>query len=163
MSGNRNHGRALGVGLAAGTMAALLAAAAFAQPGPGRGPMAGFGGPAGPGVRALKAVRAGLATLDLTDEQATKIKALFETRKPAFESLRTRTQADARALHEAANATTPDPTAVGTAFLKLKEGRADAKEAFDGLMADIRGVLTPEQRTKLEGYLAALKHLRRRG
>ena len=163
MRGNGNHRRTLGVGLAAGTMALLLGVAAFAEPGPGWGPMAGPGGRPGPGLRLLKAVRAGLATVDLTDEQTTKIKALFETRKPAFESLKTRIRADAKALHEAANATTPDPTAVGTAFLKLKEDRADAKDSLEGLMTDIRAVLTPEQRTKLDAYLAALKHLRRRG
>ena len=125
------------------------------------GPMAGPGG--GPGGQIVRALRTALSTLDLTDDQQARIKAIFEAKKAGLEALRTQMQADAKALHDAANATTPDPATVGAAFLKLKGNRADAKDQFDALMADVKAVLTADQRTRLEASLATLKHLRRRG
>jgi Spy/CpxP family protein refolding chaperone len=147
------------LGFVAATAALLLATAAYAQLGPG--PMAGPGG--GPGRQIVRALRTALATLDLTDDQKAKIKAVFEAKRAGFEALRTEMRADAKALHEAANAATPDPATVGAAFLKLKENRADAKDQFDALIVDVKAVLTADQRTRLEASIATLKHLRRRG
>jgi Spy/CpxP family protein refolding chaperone len=163
--------RKTALGLVAGSLALLLATAAHAQFGPGPmggpGPMAGAGPMAGPGgVRGgqvVRALRTALATLDLTDDQKAKIKATFEAKKAGFEALRTQMQTDAKALHDAANATTPDPATVGAAFLKVKEGRSEAKDQLDALMADVKAVLTADQRTRLEASLATLKQLRRRG
>ena len=156
---NRITTRKTTLGLLAATAALLVTTAASAQFGPG--PMAGPGG--GPGRQIVRALRTALATLDLTDDQRAKIKAIFEAKKAGFETLRTEMRADAKALHEAANAATPDPATVGAAFLKLKENRADAKDQFDALMVDVKAVLTADQRTRLEASLATLKHLRRRG
>ena len=151
--------RKMMLGFVAATAALLLATAAYAQLAPA--PMAGPGG--GPGRQIVRALRTALATLDLTDGQRAKIKAIFEAKKAGFETLRTEMRADAKALHEAANAATPDPATVGAAFLKLKENRADAKDQFDALMVDVKAVLTADQRTRLEASIATLKHLRRRG
>jgi Spy/CpxP family protein refolding chaperone len=170
---NGNVTRKSLLGLAAGSVALLLATAAYAQFGPGptggpgpmsgagMGPMAGPGG--GPGRQVVRALRTALATLDLTDDQKARIKAVFEAKRAGFESLRTQMQADAKALHDAANAPDPDPATVGAAFLKLKQDRAGAKDQFDALMADVKAVLTADQRTRLDASLATLKQLRRRG
>lgn len=159
------------LGFVTATAALLLATAAYAQfgpgpmagagPGAGMGPMAGPGG--GPGRQIVRALRTALATLDLTDDQRAKIKATFEAKKAGFETLRTEMRADAKALHEAANAATPDPATVGAAFLKLKADRAGAKDQLDALMADVKAVLTSDQRTRLDASLATLRQLRRRG
>jgi len=153
------------LGLAAGSVALLLATGAAAQFGPG--PMGEPGAMAGPragrGGQIIRALRMALSTLDLTDAQQAKVKGIFESKKAGFEALRSQMQADTKALHVAANATTPDPATVGAAFLKLKGDRADAKDQFDALMADVKAVLTPDQRTRLEASLTPLKHLRRRG
>jgi len=159
------------LGFVAATAALLLGTAAYAQlgpgpmagagPGAGMGPMAGPGG--GPGRQIVRALRTALATLDLTDDQKAKIKAVFEAKRAGFEALRAEMRADARALHEAADAATPDPATVGAAFLKLKADRAAAKDQLEALMADVKAVLTADQRTRLDASLATLRQLGRRG
>lgn len=143
-----------GIGLlalaVAGTLAVALAAAA--QPGPWA---AGQGGPF------LRALRGGLATVGVTDEQKTKIRAILEAKKDAGQALAAKTRTDAKALHDLANAATPDPAAVGKAFLTLKGDRDAIKTMAEGVLADVKAVLTPEQAGKLDGYLAALKQMRR--
>ncbi len=144
----------LAVALAVGLGAAL---AASAQPfGPG-GP-GGHGGQAGPFLRAL---RGGLATLDLTDDQKAKIRTILESKKDAGQALALTVRTDAKALHDLAAAPNPDPAAVGAAFLKVKADRDAVKNAMEGLLDEIKTVLTPDQQTKLDGYLAALKQMRR--
>jgi Spy/CpxP family protein refolding chaperone len=113
----------------------------------------------------MRALRGGLATLGLTDDQRTKIKAILTAKKDAGTALRQTMRTDARALHDLASAATPDPAAVGTAFLKVKANREKARTMAEGALGEIKSVLTPDQATKLDGYFAALKQLRqaRRG
>ena len=144
-----------GIGLLALAVAGALAVAlaAAAQPGPPAG--AGRGGPF------LRALRGGLATVGVTDEQKAKIVAILEAKKDAGQALAAKTRTDAKALRDLANVATPDPTEVGNAFLTLKGDREAAKAMAEGVLADVKAVLTPEQAAKLDAYLAALKHLRK--
>ena len=136
---------------AAGALAVALAAAA--QPGPPAG--AGKGGPF------LRALRGGLATVGVTDEQKARITAILEAKKEAAQALAAKTRTDAQALRNLADATAPDPTAVGKAFLTLKGDREAAKAMAEGVLADVKAVLTPEQAGKLDVYMAALRQMRR--
>jgi Spy/CpxP family protein refolding chaperone len=120
--------------------------------------MAGPGRGHGPFIRAL---HGGLATLGLTDDQKTKIKAVLASKKDAGLALRQKMRTDASALHGLTSAANPDPAAVGAAFLKVKANRDAARAMATGVIADVKTVLTPEQQTKLDGYLAALKQFRR--
>ncbi|MFI5182526.1 MAG: hypothetical protein ACHQPI_14165 [Thermoanaerobaculia bacterium] len=115
----------------------------------------------GQGRPFLRALRGGLATAGVTDDQKTKIKAILEGKKDAAQVLAAQTRVDAKALHDLANAATSDPATVGKAFLTLKGDRDAAKALADGVLTQIKGVLTPEQAGKLDGYLAALKQVRR--
>jgi len=145
----------------AGLLALALAVAlgatlvATAQPAP-QGPQ---------GRPFMRALRGGLATLGLTDDQKTKIKAILTAKKDAGTALRQKMRADAESLHDLAKAATPDPAAVGTAFLKVKANREKARNMAEGALDEIKSALTPDQATKLDGYFAALKQLRqaRRG
>ncbi len=114
-----------------------------------------------PGRPFIRAVRGGLATLDLTDDQKTEIKAILLSKKEAGTALRQKIRADARALQDLASASTPDPAAVGTAFLKVKANREQARNMAEGALDEIKRVLTPDQATKLDGCFAAMKQLRR--
>ncbi len=140
-----------GIALAAALGVALVAAAQ-------RGPMAGPGRGHGPLIRAL---RGGIATLALTDEQKTKVKAVLASKKDAGRALRQKMRTDASALRDLAGATNPDPAAVGAAFLKVRANREAARALAKGVLTDVKAVLTPDQRAKLDGYLAALKQFRR--
>jgi len=139
------------VALVAGLGAAL---AASAQP-------FGPGGPGGKGGSFLRALRGGLATLDLTDDQKAKIRTILESKRDAGQALALTVRTDAKALHDLAAAPNPDPAAVGAAYLKVKADRDAVRNAMEGVLGEIKTVLTPDQQTKLDGYLAALKQMRR--
>lgn len=145
-----------GAGLLAVALAVGLGAAwtVSAQP-------FGHGGRGGRGGPFLRALRGGLSTLDLTDDQRTRIRTILESKRDGAEALALKMRSDARALHDLAGASNPDPAAVGAAFLKVRANREAARGAAEGVLDEIKTVLTPDQRTKLDGYLAALKQMRR--
>jgi Spy/CpxP family protein refolding chaperone len=131
--------------LAAG---ALAARASLAQPAPGPG-------------RFARGIRAAMATLDLTDAQKDKVKAIFASHKDEAEAFHATMKTDRDALKAAASATNPDPAAVGAAFLKVRADGEAAKAKMKAVKAEIDAVLTPEQRAKLEGWIAAHRQERR--
>jgi Spy/CpxP family protein refolding chaperone len=131
---------------------ALAGSAALAQPAPG--------GPGGPNKLA-QGIRAAMATLDLSDAQKEKIKAIFESHKEEGAALRAQAKADRDALKAAASAAKPDPAVVGAAFLKVRADRETAKAKMKAVRAEIDAVLTPEQRAKLDGWIAAHRQMRR--
>ena len=116
---------------------------------------------AGRGGPFIRALRGGLATLGLTDDQKAKIVAILQAQKEAGQTLASKLRTDGQALKELAGAATPDPSAVGNAFLTLKADREAARAMADGILTDVKAVLTPEQVAKLDAYLAALRHLRK--
>jgi len=127
---------------------ALAAGAALAQPAPGGQ------------NRLAQGIRAALSTLDLSDAQKEKIKAIFESHKEEGAALRARTKADREALKAAASAAKPDPAVVGAAFLKVRADGEAAKATMKAVRAEIDAVLTPEQRAKLDGWIAAHRQMR---
>jgi Spy/CpxP family protein refolding chaperone len=127
--------------------AALAAGAALAQPGPGPN-------------RLAQGIRAAMATLDLSDAQKEKIKAIFASHKEEGAALRAQAKADRDALKAAASAAKPDPATVGAAFLKVRADGEAAKAKMKAVRAEIDAVLTPEQRAKLDGWIAAHRQMR---
>jgi Spy/CpxP family protein refolding chaperone len=105
-------------------------------------------------------LRRALASLDLTQNQKSDIRALFEQAKPAIEDLRARVRSGRVELRAAAAATPADPAAVGKAFLSLRTDREALRGAFENLVSEIRAVLTPAQQSRFDGYLDALKRRR---
>jgi Spy/CpxP family protein refolding chaperone len=128
---------------------ALAAGAALAQPAPG-----------GPG-RFAHGIRAAMATLDLTDAQKTKVKAIFESHKGEGQAFREQAKANRQALRAAASDAAPDPAAVGAAFLKVRADGEAAQAKMKAVKGEIDAVLTPEQKAKFEGWIAAHRQQRR--
>ena len=125
--------------LAAGT------AIAQAQPAPGR---------------LARGIRAAMATLDLTDAQKDKVTAIFASHKDEGMAFRAQAKADRQALKAAASAANPDPAAVGAAFLKVRADGQAAAAKMKAVRTEIDAVLTPEQRAKLDGWIAAHRQQR---
>lgn len=92
----------------------------------------------------------GLSRLDLTDSQKAEVQRIMDARKATFESLRERARADWEALDAAADAQSPNPATVGAAYLKLRASREAMQAERKALMDQIRSILTPEQRDKLD-------------
>ena len=129
----------------------LAGSAAFA----GQGFRGGREGAPGRGLRAA------LATLELTDDQKAKTKALFEAEKPAFESLRQEGRAAREALKASAAAAAPDPAAVGAAYLRVDAHRKAVRAQREASREKLEALLTAEQRAKLDGWRAAHRQMRR--
>jgi Spy/CpxP family protein refolding chaperone len=127
---------------------ALAGSAALAQPAPGGQ------------NRLAQGIRAAMATLDLSDAQKEKIKAIFASHKDEGAALREQAKADREALKAAASAAKPDPAVVGAAFLKVRADGETAKAKMKAVRAEIDAVLTPEQRAKLDGWIAAHRQMR---
>lgn len=133
-------------GAAALLMAGALAAGtALAQPAPGR---------------FARGVRAAMATLDLSDAQKEKVKAIFASHKDQAVAFRTQAKANREALRATASAADPDPATVGAAFLKVRADAKALKAQLEGVHAEINGVLTPEQKARLDGWIAAHRQQR---
>ena len=139
------------LGAAAVLLTGALAGSALAQPGPG--------GPGGQ-HKLAQGIRAALSTLDLSDAQKEKIKAIFESHKEEGAALRAKTKADREALKAAASAAKPDPAVVGAAFLNVRADGEAAKAKMKAVRAEIDAVLTPEQKAKLDGWIAAHRQMR---
>jgi Spy/CpxP family protein refolding chaperone len=137
------------LGAAALLLAGALAAGtsiAQAQPAPGH---------------FARGIRAAMATLDLTDAQKDKVKAIFASHKDEGMAFHAQAKANRDALKAAASAANPDAVLVGTAFLKVRADGQAAKEKMKAVRIEIDAVLTPEQRAKLDGWIAAHRQLRR--
>jgi Spy/CpxP family protein refolding chaperone len=124
---------------------ALAAGTALAQPHPGR---------------MARGIRAAMATLDLTAAQQDKVKAIFTSHKDERMAFRQQAKANREALKAAASAPKPDAAAVGVAFLKVRADGQAAAGKMKAVRAEIDAVLTPEQRAKLDGWIAARRQQR---
>ena len=138
------------LGTAALTLA-LGAGAAGAQP----------PGPDGPGGLGPRMGRAeGMArVLGLTEAQKDQVRQLMEGRRAEHEALRAKLEENRHELQKALESASPDAVAVGELAIeghRLREQGRALREAQD---AAVRGLLTPEQRTKFD----ALKALRDEG
>jgi Spy/CpxP family protein refolding chaperone len=74
----------------------------------------------------------------------------MDSRKATFESLHGRTQADWEALRDASEASNPNASTVGAAFLKLRADREAMRAERESTMQEIRSILTSEQKDKLD-------------
>jgi protein CpxP len=92
----------------------------------------------------------GLSGLDLTESQKADVKRIKESRKATIESLRERMRADWDALDAAAEAQSPNPSAVGAAYLKVRANREAMRAEHKATMDQVRSILTPEQQQKLD-------------
>jgi Spy/CpxP family protein refolding chaperone len=93
--------------------------------------------------------------LNLTDDQQASWKSMREQHRTEMEPLRQ----EGRDLHQKLRATmdapNPDPAAVGTAMLALKQHREKMKAAETAFEGRLTSLLTPEQKTKYEALRAA--------
>jgi Spy/CpxP family protein refolding chaperone len=139
------------IGLAVRTTALALTLAGGVALGQNQGGGGHFG----------RGIRAAMATLDLSDAQKDKVKAIFTSHKEQFQAFRTQAKANREALRAAASADNPDPAAVGAAFLRVRADGKAMKSPLEGVHAEINGVLTPDQKSRLDGWIAAHKQQRR--
>lgn len=151
----------LGPGLIAlVAIAFTFAPAAVAQPGPATpdAPPGLMRGPGGPGI--LGHLRFLDLYLELTDDQRTEARALFEARHGELAALRREMRTVRAELAEHLEGANPDPTTIGTLTLELKTLRGELHQELTDLREAFRGLLTLEQQSKLD-HLHEARQVRR--
>jgi Spy/CpxP family protein refolding chaperone len=91
----------------------------------------------------------------LTAAQRESFRTLHEEQRKATEPLRSEGRELHAKLEAALESDNPDPTAVGTAMLALKQQRAKMKAAEEAFRGRMKAQLTPEQQEKLQAFEAA--------
>jgi Spy/CpxP family protein refolding chaperone len=135
------------VSLAAAGLLVLGAAVAGPRLAEHAGCMGGFGGGGFGRMYHL------LADLDLSDSQKSAIKEVFAAEQPNLEPLIDRKIETHKALFEAVHAGTLDEGAVRAAAKRAASADADLAVGKAVLFSKLRGVLTTEQRDKVDALL----------
>jgi Spy/CpxP family protein refolding chaperone len=91
-----------------------------------------------------------LASLDLTDEQKSQMKAILKDEEPRIEPLMDRVLSTKKDLFDAVHARTFDETGVRSASTAAARASADMAVEKARMVARIRDVLTDEQQERLE-------------
>lgn len=99
----------------------------------------------------------GLSRLDLTDSQKAEVKRIMESKKSTFEALRERMRNDWEALDATAEAQSPNTSAVGAAYLKVRADREAMRAERKATMEQVRSVLTSEQQQRLDNMVQERK------
>ena len=92
----------------------------------------------------------GLSKLNLTESQKNDVRQILDSRKATFQSLHDQARANWDALRTVAESQTPDTSAVGAAFLKLRASRQALRAERESAMQEIRSHLTTEQQNQLD-------------
>ena len=136
--------RTIGIGIAL----VMIAGMAFAQ---------APAGPPRPGLAAL------VNYLQLTPDQKAAWRQIHQETAAAIKPLRENAIDLAKQLHTAVTASTPDQAAIGKLALALHSVRDEIRTTRKSSEEKLAAVLTAEQKTKFEAFLAAGKAIRRRG
>lgn len=129
------------------SLAVAAPLAAQAPPGGGPPPAGGPGG--GPPDQVLADV------LGFTEAQLAQLRTLAEARRASADSLRTQQMEAEKALGDALKASSPDAATVGAALLRVEGLRKQLASLDEGFRTSVAGLLTAEQKTKLESLRAA--------
>ena len=91
-----------------------------------------------------------LESLGLTGVQLQKARAIFEAQERASIPARAELELAHLDLRKLMNADTPDRAAIGSQLDKIGRMQTEMRKAHTFAMLDLRAMLTPEQRKKLE-------------
>jgi len=135
-------------------LAFLVALPLAAQPhmgGPNGGPPPGPGGPGGPGPDPVAVLK---DFLGLSDAQLQQLKTLGDARNQAAQALQQQAMAAQQALGDALNAATPDPAAIGSALLAVRNVEKQFGDIQKAFKTGFEGLLTGDQKTKYASLAA---------
>ncbi|HEX4956040.1 MAG TPA: periplasmic heavy metal sensor [Thermoanaerobaculia bacterium] len=146
--------------------ATLTAVAAPPRPvqGPGQGQGQGPAAAEARGPHGGHLLRLAAHYLQLTDEQTTAARQIFEDARTAAQPLIEQLRTSRQQLRDLLDQANPDAAAVGQAVIAADATREQLRALREDATADFRALLTTEQQARLDAFLAALHALRdRRG
>jgi len=148
--------KALVLTLLLGTL--MLPALASARQNPGnqgqQGSGAGLGLGEG-GAHIITNVRFLTRYLGLSNAQVTQVQGFLQTLQTAVQSVQTSRTTLCQQLRTDVNASTPNPTAVGTDYLALIANQEKVKAAITAFETSVEGILTSDQLTKFQALVQA--------
>lgn len=100
-----------------------------------------------------------LFVLNLSDAQRLQVRQIIDAEQPAITAIADRLKADHTALDSVVNVASPDSCAVGTAYLKIAADNRALQAEFTTIRTKVENVLTPDQRSRLDGCLSVLANL----
>jgi protein CpxP len=149
----------LGACVASAALVVGVGATVIAAPGGARGVGVGAAadGAAGRPMRMLMSGQFGRlltlrSELQLTDAQREQIKQILQSHRDEIRSAAKPVAEKRRAMRDAALAETPDESAIRTAADELGKAIGDAAVLGAKIKGEVRGVLTSEQRDKVEEF-----------
>lgn len=143
------------------TLLVLVLAAAVAGPLAAQGPPPPGGPPNAGGPQAGPPPdRVLVDVLGFTEAQLAQFRQAAETRRTAAEALQKQVAEAEKALGEALKAETPDAAVVGAALLKVESLRKQFAPIEEAFRTGVAGILTAEQRAKLEEIRAVATAVR---
>jgi len=133
-------------------VALLLVTPAFAQR---ARPMRFPGVPAGAGFDP-SALAPCMVLLNLSDAEKLQIQQIVTAEQPTLDSLDSELKADQTALSAAAALGNSNACNIGTAYLKVQGDKEALASELQTLKTKVEAVLTPDEKARLDGCLAAL-------
>jgi Spy/CpxP family protein refolding chaperone len=135
---------------------AFISGTAYAMPGHG---MPGMGGP---GVHFGEGLLKALIRLDLTDAQKHEAALILAKKRDEGKETREALRSAMEALRQATETDAFDEEAVRTAFKGVATAGEEMAVHVAKLVAELKGILTPDQKEALEGFKAT-RHEKRKG
>lgn len=105
--------------------------------------------PVGSKLFAPEFIGANAETISLSESQQEKMRAIVERSKPHFVELGTKLKEAAEALGKAIEQSGADRAAIMPLFEKVQDCEREMKRAQLGMLIELRGILSEEQRTWL--------------
>lgn len=139
-----------GPGMMAGNVRGYGPGAMYGYGGMGPGMMGGYGG-MGPGMMSGWGY-GGLAGLDLTDQQRSKIDQIQDDTRKKNWAVMGRLLDEQSRMRDLTYAEKPDPEAIGKQSMKIADLQRQMLEAGVDARNQIDAVLTKEQKTQLQKY-----------
>lgn len=94
--------------------------------------------------------------LNLSEAQRLQIKQIMDGEQANIRAIADRTKTDLTALQTLADGANPDACAVGAAYMRVEADKDALSTVFRSIRTRMETVLTPDQRSKLEGCAAML-------
>lgn len=100
-----------------------------------------------------------VAALNLSTDQKVQWDAIHSQLEASIMPLVSQHRAAEDQLNSSANASNPDPTEVGRAYLSMRAIDKQIRAAHDATQAKIAAILTPDQKAKFDAIHAKMDHL----
>lgn len=103
-----------------------------------------------------------MVLLNLSEAEKTQIQQIITAEQPTLDTLGSQLKTDEAALSAAAALGSSNACNIGTAYLKVDSDQAAITAELQTIKTKVEAVLTPDEKARLDGCLAALANFHQR-